>query len=276
MKYAQILETLTRTPLLMAPASADSLLHLFQAHAALSAEDFKAAREGVDMCGDKVAMEQMTIEGGIAAIPINGPLGIRLGKFEKGAGAVDYLDIMRELKEAQENDAVSAIVLHFDTPGGMFSGLPETADLIASSDKPIYSYVPAGAMCCSAGMWLAASTDGIFASQSASVGSIGVYSTFTDMSAMAEARGIKVKLFTSGKYKGMGVPGTSLSADQETHLQESVMSMAEDFYNHIRENRSGVPDSAMQGQSFRAAEAMKNGLVDDVIKEYGELLSYLK
>lgn len=276
MKYAQILETLTRTPLLIAPASAEALLHLFEQHAQMSAADFKAAREGVDYCGDKVELEQMTIEDGIARVPINGPLGIRLGKFEKGAGAVDYLDIIKDIKAANENPDVNTILLEFDTPGGMMAGLPETTDALASVDKPIYSYVPAGAMCASAGMWLAAATDGIFASPSATVGSIGVYCAYTDLSGMAEKRGVKVKVFSSGKYKGMGVPGTSLTADQEQHLQDSVMQLAEEFYEHMREHRGAIPDEAMQGQTFRAVDAIKVGMVDDIMKTEDQLMEFLR
>jgi signal peptide peptidase SppA len=276
MKFPKLLETLTREPLLMTPGAVESILTMFEQHANLSAADFKLAREGTGQCGEAVTLEKMTIKDGIASIPINGPLGVRLGSFEKGAGAVDYLDIMEDLRKAQDDPEVHSIVLHFDTPGGSFAGLPETADLIASSDKPVYSYVPAGGMCCSAGMWLAAATDGIFASLSAQVGSIGVYCAYTDMSEMAAKRGIKVKMFSSGKYKGMGVPGTTLTEEQEEYLQDSVMGMAEEFYEHMRNSRGAVPDEAMQGQSFRAQDALRNGLIDDIIKTEEELLSFLR
>jgi protease-4 len=275
MKYPQILETLTRTPLLITPAAAEAMLQMFTQHAQMSAEDFQAAREGTGECGEKVELEQMTVVDGIANIPVNGPLGIRLGKFEKGAGAVDYLDIMADLKAANENPDVQTIVLHFDTPGGMFAGLPETTDLMASIQKPIYAYVPAGATCASAGMWLAAGTDGIFASASSQLGSIGVYCAYMDLTGMAEKKGIKVKVFSSGKYKGMGIPGTELTTDQEAYLQDSVMQLAEEFYAHIRANRGDIPDDAMQGQMFRADEAIRLGLADDLVKSDEELMALL-
>mgnify|MGYP003335601048 CR=1 FL=1 len=276
MKLPKILEVLTRTPLPMAPGSAESILAMFQQHAMLSATDFKAAREGKDVCGEAVEVEQMKIEGGLAMIPVKGPLGINLGAFEKGSGATDYQDIQNELAEANENPQVENILLVMDTPGGMWGGLPETARAIANSAKPVYAYVPPGGMCASAGMFLAAPCSGRLLAPSAQMGSIGVYCAYMDLSAMAEQRGIKVKVFSSGTYKGMGVPGTSLTPDQEQLLQEQVMELADEFYEHIRNHIGDVPDEAMQGQMFRSERAVELGLADSVVESLGEMKNYLR
>ena len=87
MKYHQIMTALMEEPLLLTPASHASLVRLFDEHRGLSAEEFQARREGVDLCGEEVELEQMEIIDGIAHIPIGGPIGKDLGKFEKGAGA---------------------------------------------------------------------------------------------------------------------------------------------------------------------------------------------
>lgn len=275
MKYPQLLELLTRTPLLITPGARDSLLTLFESHATLSAAEFAATRQGTGVCGETIDLESMTIdEDGIAHIPIGGPLGLRLGGFEKGAGAVDFLDIQKDLADAQDDPAVKAAILHFDSPGGTVSGTPETADAIDAFDKPIYAF-SAGGTIASAAYWLAAATDGIWVTRSAVVGSIGVYTAYLDLSAMAAQRGIKVKMFSSGVYKGMGAPGTSLSRAQEKYIQESVMSIAEDFYNHVRARRNDVPDEAMQGQVFRGNEAIKAGLVDKIVADINPLLAHL-
>lgn len=276
MKLPKLLEVLTRTPLLVTPSAVDAYLTLFNQHATMNAQEFRAAREGVDVCGETIEIEQMKIDGSLAIIPIKGPLGIDLSKFEKGAGATDYMDIADDFKSAQENDAVENIVAIFDTPGGMWGGLPETANLIAKSNKPVYAYVPPGGQCCSAGLYLAAACSGRFIASSSQIGSIGVYCAYTDFSEMAKQQGIKVKVFSSGIYKGMGVPGTSLTADQENYLQNQVMELAADFYDHVRKNMRNVPDSAMQGQAFRSSEAINLGLADDLVDSLDELKSYLK
>ena len=270
MRLPKLIETLTRTPLLMTPGSVDSILSLLN-----STHEFRAAREGVDYCGDAVDLEKMTFEDGLAIIPVKGPLGIGLDKFEKGAGATDYADIMADIATANENPQVENILLYMDTPGGMMGGLPECADAISGSEKPVYCYVPPGGTVASAGMWLAACCAGRFLSPSAQAGSIGVYCAYTDMSARAAAMGIKIKVFSSGTYKGMGVPGTALSADQEDYLQQHVLDLAQEFYDHIRANLGNVPDEAMQGQMFRAGEAVSIGFADDIVKDLDALKTFL-
>lgn len=274
MKFPKLLETLTRSPLLMTPGSVESILTVFQQHMAMSAADFKLARDGKDYCGDKVELEQMVIEGSLAMIPIKGPLGIDLGVFEKGAGATDYMDIIADCRAAYDDPNVENIIGIFDTPGGMWGGLPEATNVIAQSPKPFYAYVPPGGQCCSAGIHLAAACSGRFLAPSAQTGSIGVYCAYSDMSEMAKMRGVKIKVFSSGKYKGMGVPGTTLTDAQEQYLQDSVIELANEFYAHIRASMGDVPDEAMQGQSFRAAEAVKLGLANEIVESLAEMKSY--
>ena len=271
MRLPKLLETLTRSPLLMTPGAAESCISLLQ-----SSHDMRAAREGVDWCGGAVELEQMTIEDSLAMIPVKGPLGIGLDKFEKGAGATDYADIMADIEAANEHHLVQNILLVFDTPGGMFGGLPECADAIAESGKPVYAFVPPGGSCASAGMFLAAACAGRFLSPSAQAGSIGVYCAYTDLSEMAAQKGVKIKVFSSGIYKGMGVPGTSLTDVQEQYLQDEVMSLAEEFYNHIRANLGDVPDDAMQGQMFKAPQAVEVGFADDIMKSLDEMKAFLR
>jgi len=275
MRLAKLHEILYRTPLLMKPETMESILTIFQQHATLNKDDFQAAREGKDWCGNNVELEQMTIDGTLAMIPVKGPLGIGLDAFEKGAGATDYQDIMDDIETANGNPKVENILLVMDTPGGMWGGLLECAAAIQDSEKPVYCFVPAGGMVASAGIFLAAVCAGIFLSPSSQAGSVGVYCAFIDTSKIAESRGYKIKVFSSGTYKGMGFPGTSLSTEQEDLLQTQVMDMAEEFYDHMRANRGEIPDDAMQGQMFRASEAVKLGFADEVIKDLDTLKEFL-
>ena len=92
---------------------------------------------------------------------------------------------------------------------------------------------------------------------------------------MAEKKGIKIKVFSSGIYKGMGIPGTELTADQEDYLQNEVMELADEFYQHMRANLGEIPDDAMQGQMFRAPQAVALGFADDIVKSLDEVKKFL-
>lgn len=273
MKLAQIHSILKTEPLFCASGYRETLLEILEQHATLSAADYKHARTGKARSGENNEVEQMEVVNGIARIPISGPIGQNLGEFEKGAGCVDVDDICAELDQAEEDDEVQTIILNFDTPGGMVMGTPECGNRILAVEKPIYAW-SRGQMA-SAGYWLASCTDGVFCTPTAQIGSIGVCMSFMDLSKMADMAGIKVKVFGSGTYKGMGQPGTSLTAQQEIFLQNRIMQLAESFYSHVRGQRGAIADGDMQGQSFSGTLAKEKGFVDEVLQNIGELESFL-
>lgn len=273
MNLSKILSVLNSEPLFCSAGYRFTLLDLFSQHATLSRDQFKSKREGQAKSGQELDVEDMELRGNCAIIPIGGPIGQGLGTFEKGAGAVDTDDIRSELDEAEDNDDVENIILNFDTPGGMVTGTPELGDRILQVEKPIYAF-SRGQMC-SAGYWLAASCDYIMATKSATIGCIGVCASFMDLSKMADMAGIKVKVFGSGDYKGMGTPGTSLTPQQELLMQARITDLANVFYDHVRAERGEISDADMQGQTFRGEAALKNGLIDDVMPDLDSLVSFL-
>ena len=87
--------------------------------------------------------------------------------------------------------------------------------------------------------------------------------------------GVKVKVFNSGIYKGMGTPGTSLTPQQEVFLQQRVISLAEMFYAHITECRGQIAAADMQGQTFKGEEALAKGFIDDLMPDLDALIKTL-
>ncbi len=275
MNYQKIIAALTCEPLLITPAAQSALVDLFRMHAALSAEQFKLQRTGTGPCGENVELEQSEVIDGIMHIPIGGPVGLRLGSFEKGAGAIDLADVQKELLQAEADDTVTGIVLEFDSPGGMVSGTPETADLIAKMQKPILSYIHEAN---SAAYWLASATDGIFGTKTASAGSIGVYIPFIDQSVAMAARGLKMDVIKNdgATYKGMGFPGTSLTEEQRAHLVDRANNIAAMFKDHVRTHRGDVAEATMRGQSLMAQEAVEAGLIDGIVEDKAAVVRMLK
>jgi signal peptide peptidase SppA len=273
MKYHQIMTALMEEPLLLTPAAHASLVRLFDEHRGQSAEEFQSRREGVDLCGEEVELEQMEIIDGIAHIPIGGPIGKGFGKFEKGAGAVDVDDVRSELDQAEQDPLVRAIILDIDSPGGMVKGTPELADRVAACDKPIYTFC-AGCMC-SAAYWIGSAADMICATKTADIGSIGVYCALVDSSERYKAMGVKVDVIAAGKYKGAGIPGTALSPDHREQLQNWINETAAMFYEHVQAMRPDASLEDMQGQVFKAKSAMARGLIDQVVDGKEDVVALL-
>lgn len=262
MKYQHILQKVYHEPWLITPGAHASIVALIESRI-LNAEP-RSEREGTDYCGDKVEVEQMEVRNGIAHIPIGGVIGRKLTGFEKGMGAVDVLDVEREINQAEDDPRVKGIILDFDSPGGMVSGTPELAERIAQVDKAIFAYTEG--MMASAAYWIASACDQIYATRSADIGSIGVYIPWVDSSERYKEAGYTVKVIKSGKYKGMGYPGTPLTDDQETLLQERVNAIASEFYQQVRNARGEVDDETMQGQTFDGRESAARGLIDGIVK----------
>lgn len=223
------------------------------------------AGEECDCYGDP--LPRMTIDAdGIATIPVHGVISTGLPSIAAAYGFVDTGRIRSDIEAALADDRVKAILFDFDTPGGFVTGTPELAKFIeeAGESKRTYSFLR---MCCSAGAWLAAPTRAQFVTTSSEVGSIGVYVATQDLSGLAKAMGIVVNVFRSGKFKGAGVPGTSLSDDQAANIQQRVDSLAALFKGHVLQHRPGVAEETMQGQTFMGYEAARVSLADAMVSD---------
>jgi ClpP class serine protease len=124
----------------------------------------------------------------------------------------------------------------------------------------------------SAAYWIGSAADRVISSPSATVGSIGVYLAIPDYSKAAEMAGIKLVVIKSGKFKGAGIEGTSLNADQVENLQASVDAIHADFKAAVSMKRKMVKADAMEGQTFSGKQAAQQGLVTGLSDSFNEAL----
>jgi len=256
------------------PSAHSALLALFTQHVALTPEEFRATREGVDICGQAIELDQASLIDGVMFIPVGGPLGRGLGAMEKGAGAVDYQDIIDDIDQGEDEAMCNALLLNFDSPGGGVAGCQEASNRIMACEKPIYAWV--GGMCCSAAYWLACSCDQIYAGPSADVGAVGIYCYLLDTSKRMEAMGVKAEVIASGKFKGMGAPGVPLTKEQRGELQARVNARAEQFYRQVEETRGDVSREDMQGQAFTSQQALERGFIDGILDSGSDVADLLR
>lgn len=194
---------------------------------------------------------------GIVVLRLHGIMARMEGAINPDTVAEDLVSFASE-----DVDTVRGIILDVDSPGGLLDGIPELARVVAeaSRTKPIFAW--ANGTMASAAYWAASGASAIYARPSAEVGSIGVYLAMYDLSRMYEAAGVKVDVFASGPYKGIGIEGTSLTDDQKKYLQESVNRIFRMFAEHVRRERS-VSDDVMQGKIYLGEDAIANSLADE-------------
>lgn len=277
MKLQNLIREVYYEPSLITPAAHASIRRLLNSRlfseTGILPDPEAAQREGKDICGDTVQLPSMEIIEGIAHIPIAGAIGHKLSDFARGAGAVDVAQIETDIDEAEADDSVHSLLFDIDSPGGMVSGTPELANRIADISKPTVAF--SDGLIASAAYWLASSMDLIFTTETASTGSIGVFLPFIDASGAYAEAGYSVDLIKSGKFKGMGFPGTSLNKEQRAHLQERVDTIFGMFKAQVTGQRTGVKAESMQGQTFLGSQAFEAGLIDGVVKDRREVVDLM-
>ena len=131
------------------------------------------------------------MRGGVAIIPVHGPLFKRSSFMSWIMGSGTYQEMALDFSNAINDPAVKAIILDIDSPGGEASGVSEFADMIraAAGEKPIISYV--GGTAASAAYWIASAADEIVIDDIALLGSIGAVIGISDYREKDAKSGIK-------------------------------------------------------------------------------------
>lgn len=212
---------------------------------------------------------RLSVAEGVASIGISGVLLKRVPNIARwfGIEATSYGEIQSDLAQAMGDDNVKSVRLKIESPGGMVSGVKETADAIyqAATKKKIDAEIQdLGA---SAAYWLASQADTITANPNATVGSLGAYTAYADFSKAAEMEGIKVHVIASGPHKGMGVPGAPISEEQLAPIRRLIDGIASGFHADITRGRGMDKDATqkwMTGEVWRAEEAVTLGVIDAV------------
>lgn len=193
----------------------------------------------------------------IAVVPIVGVMD-RYGYYE----GCNTTAAIAAIQQADADPSISGILLYVDSPGGTHDGTPELATAIKNASKPTIAYV--GGMACSAALWAASQADAIYASESATVGSIGCYVVLVDATGAYEQMGFKLTLVSSGTLKGAGADGKTTQAeiDEEQKLVDSITT---DFIAAVSDGRKRTTETVRaiaDGRVFIGKEAMASGLVD--------------
>ena len=169
--------------------------------------------------------------------------------------------ISAQLGTAAIRPDVEGVLVVYDTPGGYLPGIPSISKTLADFPKPVVGYVSAS--CASAGYWMACSNT-LYAAEEAAVGSIGVYLVLHDYSRMFEMSGLKAILVSTGKHKGTGEPGTTITDEQIEHMRDEVIApMGKMFFEHVQSYRD-FDESLMDGRAWRGKKAAELGLIDRV------------
>ena len=262
----------SQRPLLVNPAQAEAYL---ERCASISIPLGAKVSDMGDMLsaifGEKPVLEKFPP---FAVVPVKGMISKGLTELESLCGACDVHDIEEMLEECEKDDSIKTIILDVDSPGGTSVGVLELSNRIKNCSKEVISFT--SSECCSAAYWLASQAGaGFYATPSSCVGSIGVYIAYPDCSEAYKMEGVKMDVIRSGLFKGAGIPGTSLDANQRQMLQDEVDEIHAEFKQSVKSVRSFVEDSSMEGQTFSGKKAAEAGLVTGLVNGFDEMMESL-
>lgn len=192
------------------------------------------------------------------------------GEIFYGEGDQDVIGqgiMVRAIQKAKDNDDIKAIVLRVDSPGG--NAL--TADIIwrelmlAKMEKPLV--ISIGDIAASGGYYLAVAGDKIFAEPTSITGSIGVFGTIPNISGLAGDIGINAEQVGTNKNSVDYSVFEPMSDEFRSFVTEGIESTYQVFLSRVAEGRNmqiEEVDALAQGRVWSGADALKNGLIDEL------------
>jgi protease-4 len=170
------------------------------------------------------------------------------------------------LRQARYDNAVKAVVLRVDSPGGsMFASeqILREVQTLRKAGKPVV--VSMSTYAASGGYYISAAANQIFASPTTLTGSIGVFSVVPTFQRTLEKFGVKVDGIGTTPFAGDMRQDRPLTAARRRILQTSVDYAYGEFLRRVGDGRKKPVedvDKIAQGRVWAGVDAQRIGLVD--------------
>jgi len=193
-----------------------------------------------------------------------------VGAIESGEGKEQTIGsetISEAIRDARNDNAVKAIVLRVNSPGGsaLASEVIWREVLLAKKAKPVV--VSMGDYAASGGYYIACAADKIIASPTTITGSIGVFGMIPNLQKMFNNKlGITFDTVLTNKNAVAISANRPLSSYQEKVIQNQIERIYGVFIAHVAEGRKMTVeqvDNIGQGRVWSGFDAKRIGLVDD-------------
>lgn len=268
-------DLLTAQPWAITPQVLESLFEAFDRLVATRGHD-ETIRSALPTSRSESGGSPYSLRGRVALIEVTGVIHRRSGR-SLCFSWTGQDEIRGAFDQAMADPEAGAILLSFDSPGGVAAGVKELADHIAAQTaKPVYAY--ADGLCASAAYWLGSATGHLYAPATATVGSIGVLQVHCDRSAANSAEGVRYTYITGGTWKASGHSDAPLSGADQAYLQGMVNQIHQIFQGDVAA-KTGVdadrPETWGDGQVFLGGEALELGLISGLVNDRETLIAQI-
>ncbi|QYM77684.1 signal peptide peptidase SppA [Horticoccus luteus] len=186
---------------------------------------------------------------------------------EGDRGEVGGTKFARALRDFREDDAIKAIVIRVNSPGGSVSASEaiQREVRLAREKKPVV--ISMGSYAASGGYWISTYGNRIFAEPTTITGSIGVFGIQFDVKRLANDFGITFDSVKTGKFADAITISRPKTPEELAIFQRMVDWIYGEFVRKVAESRHLDPaavEEIAQGRVWSGSEAKKLGLVDEI------------
>jgi protease-4 len=190
------------------------------------------------------------------------------GEGKPGADGVVAGDrFARIIRELREREDVKAIVLRVNSPGGSGQASDAILDELRrfNADRPVI--VSMGTVAASGGYFISMASRRIFAEPSTITGSIGVFGLALNAQKIANDHGITFDAVKTGALADLGTISRPMTPEEHAVIQNLIDHFYDGFIERVALDRkltTNRVDEIAQGRVWSGADALKNGLVDEM------------
>jgi len=172
------------------------------------------------------------------------------------------------LRKARTDESVKAVVLRIDSPGGSaFASeqIRNEIEALQADGKPVVASM--SSVAASGGYWIAMAANRIFARETTITGSIGIFGMFPTFQRTLESIGVTGDGVGTTRWAGEFRPDREMSDDARRLFQAVIDHGYNEFIGHVADHRElevAEVDSIAQGQVWTGADALANGLIDEI------------
>lgn len=185
---------------------------------------------------------------------------------EAGPGSAGGDTIARLIEKALADDAIKALVLRVDSPGGsVLASERIRAALLLAKARGLPIVASMGPVAASGGYWISTAADVIYAQPSTITGSIGVFAIIPTFEGALGKLAIGTDGVRSTPYSNSPEVLTGLTPQTRAILQSSVQDIYRRFTGLVAQSRRLTPgrvDAIGQGRVWAGSTALQLRLVD--------------
>ncbi|RLB00448.1 MAG: signal peptide peptidase SppA [Deltaproteobacteria bacterium] len=202
--------------------------------------------------GIKASIQSM--EPAVGIIEIKGPI-------------MDASETLDTINNYEKNNAVRAVIIRIDSPGGKIGPSQEIYSRLLKLNKVKPVVASMSSMAASGGYYIALASRCIYALPGTITGSIGVLIQFVDVSRGLNKLGINAETITGGKLKDAGSPFRPLTKPERAYFKAIIDDLHEQFMEVVSKRRK-LPmkdvKNLADGRVFTGRQAKKLGLIDRI------------